>query len=193
VDSTGFGLQSFYRHYSAKYGHDQNYRDFLKLHAMVGTKTNVIACAEVTDRNTHDAPILPGLAETTAEHFTMAQVSADKAYSSKRNLETIDALGAEPLIPFKTNTRVRKDSALWNKLFHFFQFNRDEFLPMYHKRSNAESTFSALKRKFGDTLRSKTDVARRNELLLIVLCHNIVCVIHEIHENGISPTFGARS
>jgi transposase len=191
VDSTGFGVQSFYRHYSAKYGHDQMARDFLKLHAMIGTKTNVIASAEVTDRNTHDSPVLPILAEATAQHFTVAQISADKAYSSVNNLETITRLGATPLVPFKKHARVGTKSALWNKLFHFFQFNRDEFLPMYHKRSNAESTFSALKRKFGDTLRSKTDVARRNELLLMVLCHNIVCVIHEIHESGVVAMFPA--
>src|SRR5207248_2082711 len=38
VDSTGFGTQNFYRHYTAKYGHDQYSRDYLKLHVMVGTK-----------------------------------------------------------------------------------------------------------------------------------------------------------
>ena len=51
-----------------------------------------------------------------------------------------------------------------------------------HRRSNVESTFSAMKRKFGEIIRSKTPVAQRNELLLKVLCHNIVCVIHEMSE-----------
>lgn len=41
-----------------------------------------------------------------------------------------------------------------------------------------------MKRKFRDTLRSKTPVAQRNELLLMVLCHNIVYLIHEIEESG---------
>ena len=48
-----------------------------------------------------------------------------------------------------------------------------------------------MKRKFGDTLRSKTLVAQRNELLLKVLCHNIVCVVHEIHESGVAAMFPA--
>ena len=47
------------------------------------------------------------------------------------------------------------------------------------------------KRKFGEIIRSKTPVAQRNELLLKVLCHNIVCVIHEIHESGVAATFPA--
>ena len=47
----------------------------------------------------------------------------------------------------------------WSKMFHYFQFRRDDFLAHYHKRSNVESTFSMMKHKFGDSLRSKTDVA----------------------------------
>lgn len=67
--------------------------------------------------------------------------------------------------------------------------HRDEFLTHYHRRSNVESTFSAMKRKFGDIIRSKTPIAQRNELLLKVLCHNIVCVIHEMHESGAEALF----
>jgi transposase len=118
-------------------------------------------------------------------------VSADKGYCSHRNAEAIVNAGAVPFVAFNRNTKGNSKSALWNKLFHFFQFNRDEFLTHYHRRSNAESTFSAMKRKFGEIIRSKTPVAQRNELLLKVLCHNIVCVIHEIHESGVAATFPA--
>jgi hypothetical protein len=44
---------------------------------------------------------------------------------------------------------------------------------------------------FGDTIRSKSPVAQRNEALLKVLCHNIVCVIHEVHESGALAMFPA--
>lgn len=59
----------------------------------------------------------------------------------------------------------------------------------YHKRSNAESTFSAVKRKFGEALRSKTDLAMKNEILAKVICHNLSCVIHGMYELGIDPDF----
>ena len=127
VDSTGFGTQCFYRHYNAKYGHDQYSRDYLKLHAMIGTKTNVVAAAYVSDRDTHDSPTLPQLAETTAQHFNVEQISADKGYSSHRNVEAITALGAQPFVAFNGNARGTSKSPLWNKLFHYFQMNRDEF------------------------------------------------------------------
>lgn len=76
-------------------------------------------------------------------------------------------------------------------MFHLFQYRRDDFLAHYHKRSNVESTFSMLKRKFGDSLRSRTDTAMRNEVLCKVLCHNIVVLIHEMRELGIDPLAGA--
>jgi len=52
-----------------------------------------------------------------------------------------------------------------------------------------ESTFSMVKRKFGDSLRSKTDVAIVNETLWNILCHNLVLLIHEMCELGIEPAF----
>ena len=69
------------------------------------------------------------------------------------------------------------------------KFKREDFLAHYHKRSNVESTFSMMKRKFGDSLRSKTDVAMVNETLCKVLCHNLVVLIHEMYELGIDPMF----
>jgi len=77
-------------------------------------------------------------------------------------------------------------------MFHYFQFRRDEFLAHYHKRSNVESTFSMIKAKFGDHLRSKADVAMVNEVLCKIICHNICCLIQEAHELGITTEFLAN-
>ena len=66
--------------------------------------------------------------------------------------------------------------------------HREEFLKAYHKRSNAESTFSAIKRVFGDSVRSRTHIAQVNEVLLKVLAHNIRCLIHTMAELGVAPS-----
>jgi hypothetical protein len=50
-----------------------------------------------------------------------------------------------------------------------------------------------MKRKFGDGLRSKTDVAMVNETLCKILCHNLVVLIHEMCELGIDPVFWSES
>src|SRR5206468_7265528 len=100
--------------------------------------------------------------------------------------------GGVPFIAFKSKT-TGAAGGLFGKMFHYFQFRREEFLKHYHKRSNVESTFSMIKAKFGDSVRSKTDVAMKNEVLAKIVCHNLCCVNQEAHELGIDPGFGETS
>ena len=80
---------------------------------------------------------------------------------------------------------------MWAKMFHYFQYRREDFLQHYHKRSNVESTFSMIKAKFRDHVRSKSDTAMVNEVLCKVVCHNICVLIQEMYELNIEPTFWA--
>jgi transposase len=82
-----------------------------------------------------------------------------------------------------------KSTAVWKKMYHYFQLNRDEFLDHYHKRSNIEATNAAIKRKFGETLKSKNPTAQVNELLAKIVAYNLTVVIHKMYENGIDPKF----
>jgi hypothetical protein len=59
----------------------------------------------------------------------------------------------------------------------------------YHKRSNVESAFSAIKRKFGDHVRARTPAAMVNESLAKLICQNITCVIMSQGELGIEAEF----
>jgi hypothetical protein len=77
------------------------------------------------------------------------------------------------------------------RMYHYYAYNRQQFLPHYHKRSNVETDFSMIKGKFGDAVRGKSDTAQINEVLCKVLCHNICVLVQSIHELGIEPTFGA--
>ena len=79
--------------------------------------------------------------------------------------------------------------SLWQRMFHYYGLRREEFLTHYHKRSNVESTCSMIKAKFRDHVRSKTDVAMRNEVLCKILCHNICVAIQSQCELGIEPDF----
>jgi hypothetical protein len=74
-------------------------------------------------------------------------------------------------------------------LFHYYQFRREEFLKHYHQRSNVESTFSAVKRKFGDAVRARTPTAMVNEILAKFVCFNLTRVILSQIELGIDTTF----
>ena len=74
-------------------------------------------------------------------------------------------------------------------MFEVFTKNYFEFAKHYHKRSNIESTFAMMKRKFGDFVRCKTEKSQDNEILCKILTHNIVCLIHEIFELNIEVDF----
>lgn len=193
VDSSGFTTCHFHRWFDHKYGAVKQEHDWVKVHIMCCTKTNIITAVEIHGRNAHDSKFFPSLLGETAKNFEIAEVSADKGYSSRRNLQEAALIGATPYISFKANARGGYWGGTWDRMYHYFQFRRDEFLAHYHKRSNVESTFSMMKRKFRDGLRSKTETAMVNEALCKILCHNLVVLIHETQELGIDATFWAES
>jgi transposase len=188
VDSSGFTTSRFIRWFDHKYGVVRQQHEWVKVHLMCGVKTNVVTAVEIRDKDASDTKLLPDLVNTTAAHFDMREVSADKGYSSVNNTNVIASYGATPYIAFKS-IHSGKAGGLWEKMFHYFAFNRQEFMLHYHKRSNVESTFSMIKAKFRDHVRSRTDVAMKNEVLAKILCHNICCVIQAMYELGIEPTF----
>ena len=161
---------------------------WVKAHAAVGVKTNVVTSVRILDKDAADSPQFSPLVKATAQGFTIKEVSADKGYLGTENYELVDKLGGTGFIAFKENT-TGAVGGLFEKMFYYFKFRKDEFLQHYHKRSNVESTFSAIKRKIGDSVRSKTDVAMVNEVLCKILCHNLTCLIQEQHTLGIEPVF----
>jgi transposase len=188
VDSSGFGTSRYTRWYDHKYGRMREQAQWVKAHVICGVKTNIITGIEIGEERSGDSPVLPRLVRTTAKSFTISEVSADAAYGSAANVANIAYHGGTSFIAFKRNA-TGKVGALFEQMYHYFMYKREEYLQHYHKRSNIESTFSMLKRKFGDSLRSKTNTAMVNESLCKVLCHNLVVLIHEMHELGITPVF----
>ena len=195
IDSTGFGTSNFQRWFSFKHGKELSSKKWVKCHAMIGTKTNIVTSVKITSEFEHDSPQLKELVEKTSENFDMKEVSCDKGYASRDNHEIIAEHGAVPFIPFKSNVtgKSRGNSLMWKKMYHYFALRNDEFMQHYHKRSNSETSFFMIKSKFGDSVRSKTWNAQVNEVLCKVICHNICCVIQEMHELGVVPNFCVES
>jgi transposase len=191
IDSTAFSGCRFDRWYDTKFKQAEPMcaRAWVKAHAMIGCLTNVVTAVEVADKDSNDSPTLQPLMLTTAKRFNIVDLCADKAYLSVSNLEAISDRGINGFIPFKSSNTKPKYPGAWNKAFHYFHLHREEFLARYHARSNAESTFSAIKRKFGDSVKAKNDRSMRNEVLAKFVCHNLSCVIHAMEEFGIDLTF----
>ena len=191
VDSSGFTTSRFINWYDHKYGTPRKQHEWVKVHLMCGVKTNIVTAVEIRDRDASDTKLLPDLVNATGKNFTMEEVSADKGYASLNNTNVIAGHGAVPYVMFKA-IHTGSGGGLWQKMYHYFLFKRDEFLQHYHKRSNVESTFAMIKAKFRDHVRSKTDTAMVNEVLCKILCHNICCLIQEMYELGIEPEFWAK-
>ena len=189
-DSTGIQTTSFGGWREEKHG-EKRQKKWLKVHAIVGTKTHVVIDARVLDANSADCPQFEPLLRGTFEAGFRPYVAvADKGYLSRDNYATATEMGLETFIPFKTNSiEAGRGSSAWRKAYHLFQANREEFDRNYHRRSNVESVFSALKRKFGENIRSRTPTAQVNEVLCKLIAYNLTVVVHEMFENGIAPNF----
>ena len=190
VDSSGFSTSRLGRYFDYKHGKEEKYRKWVKAHLCCGVETNVVTAVTLTEGKAGDSPEFGPLVERTAEVFGVEEVSADKVYSSRGKHQLVADLGGETYIPFKENAKGRaKGSPAWKKMYHKFQLENDEFREHYHKRSNVETVFHMLKTKFGDSVNAKKECSQFNEVLLKILCHNVVVVIHELRESNIDPGF----
>jgi transposase len=188
IDSSGFGSSRYESWYDHRYGKETKKVVWVKCHLACGVRTNIVTAVRILDANAADCPQFVPLLQETAQGFTIGGVSADKAYSSVDNFEAVATCGGEAFIAFRLGT-TGAAGGTFARMFHYFQFKQEEFLKHYHARSNIESTFSAIKRKFGPDVRRKTDTAMVNEVLCKLVAHNLCVLIHESHELGVDPVF----
>ena len=100
-----------------------------------------------------DSPHFIPLLNTTTQRFAVKQVSGDKGYLDEDNLAAVAAVGAVPFVSFKDNSRgMDHPNEHWRRMFAYFDLKKEEFLRCYHRRSNVESTFGALKMTLGDSV-----------------------------------------
>ena len=150
-------------------------REYSKLNIISGTKTNVIVSARVTKGTTHESPYFKSLVDDTVKMFNVKEISADAGYLSRENVKAVANIGAEPFIAGKRNVNINREktnNSPWTKMLRLWKNNQMYFAEHYHRRSNVEATFGALKRRFGDFCRSKLPETQENEILCKVVCFN---------------------
>jgi len=185
VDASGLSSAFYSRWLDVRLQNKGFNRNWIKVHLICGVKTNIVTHIVVTDGKSQDSPFFSELVRETAKNFRIAEVCADRGYSSRDNLQTVADAGGVAYIPFKCNaTDKSRGTLLWKKMYHYFQLHKEEFMQHYHQRSNAESTFSMLKRKFQGKLMMKKEVGQINEALAKVLCHNLCVLVRESIEGN---------
>ncbi len=156
IDSSGFSTCRYVRWFNRKYGRETDNREWVKCHLACGINTKVVTAVDISGWTAHDTSYFIPLLERTAAHFEVREVSADKAYSSRKNLNAVESVGGMPFIPFKSNTLEPTESGAWARMYHLFMYRREAFMEHYHKRSNIETAYSMIKGKFGSTLQRES-------------------------------------
>src|SRR5215210_7769613 len=145
VDSSGFSTCRFVRWFNKKYGRETDNREWVKAHLMCGTSTRVVTSVDISGWTANDTTYFVSLVERTAEHFSVREVAADKAYLSHKNLQAVEAIGGTAFVPFKSNTLPpAEDGSAWAQMYYYFMQNREKFLEHYHQRSNVETAYSMM-------------------------------------------------
>ncbi len=185
TDASGFSTSLYSRWFNVRMGRDRNRRQFKKAHLTSGTKTGIVTAVAITQGYYHDSPQFEGLVKTTAKNFDMREMSADAGYNARKNYDIVSSVGAIPYIMFRKNcSRKAKGSLAYKRMFEMYENHREEFLNYYHLRSNSEAVFSTIKRKFTTHLYSKSETGQINELLCLILAHNICVLIQELFEGN---------
>jgi transposase len=97
--------------------------------------------------------------------------------------DQVREIGMRAFMPFKSNvTGKARGSNEWKRIYQIFQNKEGRFKNTYHKRSNVESTFNAMKQRFGKSLNCRDKKALETELLAKVLCYNICAVIRAMYK-----------
>lgn len=194
IDATGFGTPRYETFFHYKYGKDVKWKAYRKCHAVCGIKTNIITAIDITKGQVHDNTRFESLAKDTARNFTIRDFCGDKGYLSGKNFSIINEFGGQAFIPFKSNTSGSSHSksgyrSYFKSAFKFFKEHKKEYLEHYHKRSNIESAFSMIKRKFGTNIKCKKETSQDNEILSKILAHNICVLVQELFLNKIELNF----
>ncbi|MCI4327715.1 MAG: transposase [Thermoplasmata archaeon] len=188
IDSSGFCTTNRGAYLTEVHDPDRRHK-WLKAHVIVGVKTHIVLSASITDEHGADySQFIPLLKRVKFAGHNPRYIVADKAYLGRSNFDAAAGLGIEPYIPFKINSRgLSKGAPLWNRKYHEFLSKRDEFDERYHQRSNVEATFSAIKRKLGEPLFSRTPEAQVCEVLAKILAYNVGIVIKESCLHDLAP------
>jgi transposase len=191
VDSTGFATRIYGSWSEEKHGVTtaKKHRKYIMAHVIAGTHTHVVTYVQPTENPSADREMLPKIVQGMAQRYKAKEISADKGYLAKLTPGVIESVGAVPYIRFKDNSVGTKGPEAWNRMWHHYSAEKDEYMRRYHRRSNVETVMYMVKQKFGDRLLTREVTSQFNEILLKFLCHNLSCLAMSVTTLGIEPKF----
>ena len=150
-------------------------RRFTSLHAAMDSDTLLVYAVRVRVRPRGDAKeMVPLLKQASSKD--LKTVYGDKAYISRRNVQYIHDLGANPAIEPKKRLRARsRGDPGYKELIIEYRQNPEKWKEkhQYGKRSLIETVFGMMKVRFTGSLGSRRFKEQRREVLIKVILHNL--------------------
>lgn len=153
--------------------HGDARKAYAKTHVLAGTRTRATLAWRFTRGTVHDSTQLPRLLENVPDDARAQAISGDKAYWTRDLCQVVKDHDLQPYLKPKDHARWRKfpDDAFEKMTRYALQFP-NRFASVYHRRSAVESRYATVKQLFGDRLRCRQMVSRRNEALAKEIAHN---------------------
>lgn len=190
TDMTGERTKTFSAWYSIRTGKKIRRRDCLAAHITTGVKTNIVSAVDISVKKGRDNKIFREHVKKASRDFNVSSWSGDSVYASRENCTALRAKNIKPYFRLKKNVTARsKGHPAWKLMVNEYRNDQEDYDKNYHKRSNAESTNSAKKRKFNDFVRSRNAIAKENESKLGWTCYNFSVLSRAIYEFDIEPKF----
>ena len=79
----------------------QREHQVIKVHLTTGNRSNIVPACFIEEPGAHESPLTPGLVYTTAKSFEIGTVFGDRAYSTRRAYNAVEAVGGQGWFRFK--------------------------------------------------------------------------------------------
>src|SRR3989339_201677 len=154
-------------------------RDCNKLHLAVCSDLHLILNWRITAWRRNDSPFFIKILKPFK---ILGRILADKGYLSRKNFQFCMDRGGCAFIPFKVgkkkpSTASPKSYPAWKFAFNLWSKCNEFYMNIYHQRSNIESVFSVIKKRFGDKVLCRTFSMRSKEIALRLIAYNLKILI----------------
>ena len=171
IDSSGLLLHGSGSWRSSRYREER--KDYGKIHVLSGTDS-LMTLAVRTAGTWNDSTQLHQLMNEVPEQSAATAMAADSAYWNHRCCNSARAAGLQPCFRPKGNAVLpRNISDAFDSMTYYSMRFVNRFRSRYHRMSMAETRHHMEKAIFGERLRCRKPVSRRNEVPAREICHNV--------------------
>jgi hypothetical protein len=160
-----------------------------KLFLAVGTKTLVAVGSIVANDNESDQNQFVPLVQMFEKLFAIKIITADAGFNDKGHYEYVKALGARAFLDFDRNSKPNGSPHRDEMLAMRLNEDSPEWSLGYGLRKLIETANSVLKRRIKRMIRARTELARENEILTVVLIYNLIRLLVARKKFGIELAF----